>query len=263
MAKTIQLRNLLSNSQLDKKQIGSLVAWLVLAVFVFVVARIHDLWPLAVAAILVIEIGLVWRGKQVRTWTRILPHVPAIVVGSSIAVIITVTPRELSQLALAVVYGVWRWQWKGDYGDGRLSLIQVLGAEIVGFWAIFLMSAEWRTYEWLVLLLVWACAYVPTVIVLRARKERMAPVLASAWALVATEVSWVLIRWLFVYVVPSGYLLIPQAVVVLGGLGYVFGNIYLAQREGKLSRSRLTEYLLIGMILIAVVITGTPWHGNL
>ena len=91
----------------------------------------------------------------------------------------------------------------------------------------------------------------------------MASVLAAAWALVAAEISWVLVRWLFVYVMPQGYLLIPQAAVVLAAMGYVFGSIYMAQRDGKLSRSRLTEYVLIGLILIAIVITGTPWRGSL
>jgi hypothetical protein len=70
-------------------------------------------------------------------------------------------------------------------------------------------------------------------------------------------------QWLFTYTTAGGYLLVPQPALVLTALAYVFGSIYVAQREGKLSRGRLTEYLLIGLILIAIVAIGTSWRGSI
>jgi hypothetical protein len=87
--------------------------------------------------------------------------------------------------------------------------------------------------------------------------------MAATWALVCTEISWVLLRWLFTYTVTGGYILVPQPMLILTALAYCFGSIYVSQRKGSLSRARLTEYLLIGLILIAIVVTGTPWRGSL
>jgi hypothetical protein len=95
------------------------------------------------------------------------------------------------------------------------------------------------------------------------RGERAAGVMAATWGVVAVEIAWVLELWLFTYTSSGGYLLVPQPALILSALAYCFGSIYLSQRQGSLSRGRLTEYLLIGLILIAIVITGTPWRGSI
>lgn len=259
MAATFRLASFRTN----KTDIVSLALRLVEAGALFGVARLHGWWTLAALGVVLIEVVGVWQTEHGLPVDKLMERIPAMVMGASVAVVITITPREAAQFVVALAFGVWRWWWNPKGVNGNLGLANLLAVETVAFWAIFLMSAEWRTYEWLILALVWAAAYVPVIAVLRQRGERMASVLAAAWALVAAEISWVLVRWLFVYVMPQGYLLIPQAAVVLAAMGYVFGSIYMAQRDGKLSRSRLTEYVLIGLILIAIVITGTPWRGSL
>jgi hypothetical protein len=178
--------------------------------------------------------------------------------------VIAVAPRLVTQAVVAGLYAVWRW-WVSGSGRAahKTSLLNLLIVQAVVFEALFLMAAEWQTSEWVVLALVWACAYLSVYSILDRRGERVAAVMAATWALVAAEISWVLLRWLFVYTVNGGYLLVPQPALVLSALAYCFGSIYASQREGKLSRARLTEYLLIGLILIAIVITGTPWKGTL
>jgi hypothetical protein len=197
----------------------------------------------------------------------LLARVPAILVGAAFSLIIGVSLRAMTQVAVAVVYALWRAWWTRKATD-KGGVPNLLAVQVVMFEALFLMAAEWRgtdggVPEWVILLLVWLGSYLSVFSALSERGERAAGVMAATWALVATEISWVLLRWLFVYTVSGGYLLVPQPALILSALAYCYGSIYLSQRQGRLSRARLTEYLMIGLILIGIVITGTPWKGSL
>ncbi|HUD11084.1 MAG TPA: hypothetical protein VMS08_01630 [Candidatus Saccharimonadia bacterium] len=193
----------------------------------------------------------------------ILRRTPMVLIGFSAALIIAVLPRFLTQVAVAILYAGVQLYWDdSNEGIGK-SLPGLLVLTAVQFEALFLMAAVWRTTEWLVLALVWAFAFLSVYAVLNNRAERVAGVMAATWALICTEIAWVLLRWLFTYTISGGYLLVPQPMLILTALAYCFGSIYVSQRKGSLSRGRLTEYLLIGLILIAIVITGTPWRGSL
>jgi hypothetical protein len=223
-------------------------------------------WAVAIMLVIAFELWGV-RGASQRNMKSLLGRVPAILVGIGMALLIAVSVRIVGQIALAVLYGLWRWWWSGRTAEQQNSLANMLIVQVVMLQALFVMAAEWRgdagVPEWFVLLLVWAGAYLSVFSMLTMRGERAAGLLAATWALIATEISWVLLRWLYVYTVTGGYILVPQPTLILGAVAYCFGSIYLSQRQGKLSRARLTEYLLIGLILIAIVITGTPWRGNI
>ena len=122
-------------------------------------------------------------------------------------------------------------------------------------------AAIWQTPAWLILALVWGGAYLSVYSVLRRQKERTAGVVAATWAVIATEVSWVLMLWLVTYVLQQdGFVMVPQPALILTALAYVFGSIFLASRQGILSRSRLAEYLIIGLILVLIVVVETLWR---
>jgi hypothetical protein len=244
---------------------GAALSSLLLAGGVFGLA-LKSWWLVAVMLVIAVELWGV-RGAAESRGKKLLARVPAILAGCAVALIIAVSLRMAAQVAIVLGYAVWRWWWLGQPNWAAGSLGNLLGVQIVVFEALFLMAAEWRgesgVPEWLVLLLVWICAYLPLYSVLVQRGERAAGVMAATWALVATEISWVLLRWLFVYTVSGGYLLVPQPALILSALGYCYGSIYVSQRQGKLSRARLTEYVLIALVLIAVVTTGTPWRGTI
>jgi hypothetical protein len=63
------------------------------------------------------------------------------------------------------------------------------------------------------------------------------------------------------YILLNGWVIVPQAAIVLTALGYCLGGIYVSHRRSQLSRSRLVEYLMIGLVLLAIVIAGTKWNG--
>ena len=81
------------------------------------------------------------------------------------------------------------------------------------------------------------------------------------WALIAAECAWVFWLWLVNYVIFNGFLIVPQAALVLTALGYCLAGIYTSHRRSQLSRARLVEYLMIALIMLVVVIAGTKWNG--
>lgn len=233
------------------------------AVLVLLLAQHHGWWPLAALVVLGVELRSLVGKPTKELGALALSRTIVTLVGLSAVFAIAITPRLLTQILFALLYGLWRATLATEKPEGKFGLVNLLICQIAVFEAAFLMSSVWQTTEWLVIAIVWATSYVSVYAILTERHEPTAGVMASVWAIVCAEISWVLIRWLFVYIVPGGYLLVPQPVVVLGALAYCFGSIYTSQRRGNLSRGRLTEYLLIGLILIAIVVTGTPWRGSL
>jgi hypothetical protein len=230
---------------------------LVIAAAVWQFAHQQNWWPLALAIVLVAE---AWPARWHLSAGAFLARATPLVVGFAFVFIIALLPKALAQVGVAVAYAVWRLWYARSTWDGPVGLVRLMLAQAVIFEAVFLMSAIWQTNRPLLLALLWGAVYVTSAQALTARQERAAGALAAAWALVATECAWVFLTWLVSYLTPGDYVIVPQAALVLTALGYCFGNIYAAQRSGTLNRARLTEYLLIGLILIWIVIIGTPWR---
>ena len=104
--------------------------------------------------------------------------------------------------------------------------------------AVFLAAAFWHWPEALVVALIWGAIAVTTLWYLRATGERAAMIMATAWALIAAELSWVLFAWQVNYVIQDGYVIIPQIAVVVAGMGYCFASIYQSHTQKRLSRRR-------------------------
>jgi hypothetical protein len=228
----------------------------------------HKLWPAAVAVVLAVELWPLRPGGTLPARERVSylkQRALPLLLGAAVSLTIAAMLRLAAQVAVAGLYAVWRYAWKPDQDLGRFGMAQLLLVQAALFEAVFLIAAmpTWHVPGALVLLLVWGAAYGPVYAVLSRRGERAAGVMAATWGVVALEIAWVLGLWLFTYTSSGGYVLVPQPVLILTGLAYCFGSIYLSQRQGILSRGRLTEYLLIGLILIAIVITGTPWRGSI
>lgn len=243
-----------------------LAAAVVETLAIFGLGMHHGWWPLAGIIVIVAEIGLIRPGRSDKPkdiLNLVWPKLPIIMTGLSATLIVALSPRIATQIVVSLLYGWGRVWWSAQKDEASKNVAALLVVTAVIMEAIFLMAAVWRTNEVIILILVWFGAYLPVYAVLTSRGERLAGVLAATWALVSVEISWVLIRWLFTYTLTGGYLLVPQPVVIMTALAYCFGSIYALQRRGHLSRARLSEYLLIGMILIAIVITGTPWRGGL
>lgn len=218
---------------------------------------------LVLPAILVVAVAELWPGQDQPSWTLLRPRATQLTMGIAAVLMIAILPKALTQVAVAILYAAWRVGGSKISYAGRGGLIKLLAVQLAVFESLFLMAAVWQAPLIMVLALLWAACFVTVQQALRERGERAADVLAATWALATVELSWVLVTWLVSYILPGNYLIVPQAVVVLGALGYCFGSIYSAQRQGKLNRSRLTEYLLLGLIVLWIIIAGTQWRGTL
>ncbi len=217
-------------------------------------------WPVALCVVVAAEL---WPMRRRLNVAALNERATALVISMSAVLIIALLPKVVAQAAAGLLYITWAvWRTRTPAAT-PISFSGLLAVQALLFEAIFLLAAIWHPPRPLLLLLVWAGSYVTVVTTLEARGERAAGLLAAAWALVVTEAAWVFLTWLVSYIVPGAYVIVPQPTLVLTALAYCFGNIYLAQRAGTLNRARLTEYLLIGLILIWVVIAGTPWRGTL
>lgn len=234
----------------------------------FVLAQ-RDWWLLAIGLVLAAESAWLWRWSTMQqSWRQLwLGQVPALVIGVSAVLIIVLIPRLVTQIVVTIGYIGWRSWWELT-PERRLdhTLVHLFITQAALFEALFLVAARWRGeawHEWVILSLVWALTYISTYSALKAKNERAAGIMAAAWALMVVQVSWILLTWLFTYVTFVGYLLVPQPALVLVAMSYCFGSIYASARRGKLSRARLAEYLLIGLVVMAMVITGTSWKGSI
>jgi hypothetical protein len=232
---------------------------LALAAFVWL-ASVHNLIIIALIVVALVELPTYRRRP---TKAELLESVPDFAAGLSATLLIALYPRALSQIALALAYAGWR-IWLGRVKPGTSSqIIAVFVNQLLLFESLFLMAAIWHPARVIVLALIWVTSFVLIYQVLESRQDRSAGVLASAWALVVAEAAWVFLAWLVSYVIAGGYAVVPQPTIVLGGLAYCAGSIYLAQRQGRLSRGRLSEYLVITLVLIVIVIAGTAWRGTI
>jgi len=230
-----------------------------LAAFVWLTS-VHNLVVIALIGVVLVELP-VYRRRPTRA--ELLAIVPEMAAGLSAALLIALYPRALTQISLALLYAGWRfWLVKVKNGSSA-QIVAAFVNQLLLFESLFLMAAIWHPNNFIVLVLIWATSFTLVYQLLESRQDRSAGVLAAAWALVVTEAAWVFLAWLVSYVIAGGYVVVPQPTIVLGGLAYCAGSIYLAQRQNRLSRARLSEYLAITLVLIVIVITGTAWRGSI
>jgi hypothetical protein len=232
------------------------IAWaLAVGGVVLVLAPKQGWWWLALAIVTGIELLAAWGRRQIVSQLMI-----PVVMAACVVLAMTLVPRLASQISLALVYIVWRWWWStGEAGRANLPNLLVLQTMIS--LAVFLMAVVWRVPSWFAELLMWGLSYTTVLTVMSTRREQSARLLAASWALIVTQLTWLLQIWLFTYTVQGGYVMIPQGVLVITAMGYCFGSIYMSARAGSLSRGRLMEFLAIGIVIIIMVVSGTSWKG--
>lgn len=233
---------------------------LILGAGLYVLGRYTPaVWPVLLA--LAFEVYRLGR-RPAEDWLELLiGDSPLWVVTVSIGLLVGLLPRLVTQITLVVLLVIWRY-WL-EFGAVRLlaQLVVAGTMQFMALWAIFLAQSVWHWPTLLVLLLVWVASWLTARRVLASYDDPAVSVLASAWGLVAAQCAWVFSLWQVQYILLNGWVIVPQAAIVLTALGYCMGGIYVSHRRSQLSRSRLVEYLMIGLVLLAIVIAGTKWNG--
>lgn len=127
---------------------------------------------------------------------------------------------------------------------------------------IFSAQMLWHTPLYLSLIMSWGTSFIIAECLLLSLDESNHQIIAAAWALIVTEISWILSVWQVGYVLPREILIIPQPAIITTGLGYCLGGIYLAHSQNRLNRIKLIEYLIVGLLILGIVISGTNWRGT-
>ncbi len=196
--------------------------------------------------------------------------IPLVSVGLSVVALVGLSkpPIGLSvfpvstQVVVAALYGtwvIWLTQFRSR-GQGSWWIVAI--QQLAGSSAIFLASAFWHWPSALVISAIWILSFGISWWFLRELGERAATILAATWALIAAEISWVLSAWQVNYILYDGHIIVPQASIVLLGVGYCYASIYQSHSQKRLSRRRLIEYIVIAGLLLAIIIAGTRWNGT-
>ncbi|HSX48290.1 MAG TPA: hypothetical protein VLF41_02200 [Candidatus Nanoarchaeia archaeon] len=245
---------------MKRPAISDVVMDLLFTALIWLLSSHGLLWVALPVVVLATAYPLLSEGELTRD--KLVAQSPRWLVGLSVALSIALLPKLVSQLALAAGYWLWLIYVRAALHDDQPHSLPVSGiVQFMALSSIFLASALWHFSSAIVVAAVWISSFVAADGLLRGRGERARPVLAAAWALIATQCAWILWTWTINYLLFGGYLIIPQAAVVITAMGYCFGGIYLAHLSSRLSRARLIEYLMIGLLLIGIVLYGTKWSG--
>lgn len=159
---------------------------------------------------------------------------------------------------IGAVFLTFRLWWKNS-AVSRPTL--ALGGQFILLWVGYLLAAVVKLPLGVTLAWSWVVGYVCAAHFLRAYDVRARAVIAASWALVSLECGWFFSVWLVNYILPYGVFVIPQPALVMTALGYSLGGIYKFHHAKNLTRARLIEYLVICLVALAIVISGTNWKG--
>ncbi len=184
------------------------------------------------------------------------------VVGLSFVVILVLTSSLTGRILVGIGFLTTPW-WLAERGNATSHklAVQTAAALFLGLVALFSAFDFWHWPAVIIVALAWLTSWLVAYRLLLKMEEKVAMVLAAAWALIVAEISWLFTSWSVSYVLPNSTLTIPQPAVVITALAYSLGGIYLSHRSNHLSRTRLVEYLLIGLAALSIVISGTNWRG--
>ena len=183
-----------------------------------------------------------------------------IVALSAVSLLVLFNGDLQVQLVIAVLY--LGWLIVIEHMQGTIGLaIQAGVCQLAGLSILFLLG---RTLPEIVMIgLAWVVALTAADHFLSGQADPARGITALAWGLIVAEISWLLWRWLIVYSLFNGRILVPQAPLVITILGYSLGAMYIDHNNHKLRKVRLFEYLLVCLGLIAVIIFGTNWDTRL
>ncbi|TAK88839.1 hypothetical protein EPO04_01835 [Patescibacteria group bacterium] len=240
---------------------------LALAITVLLLSHYGFAW---LAATLVLVVAAVRWYRRGRSHRALIGLTPEILAGLSVVVLIGLNQPPVgqavfpvaSQLTLAIFYATWSvilWRWQ----QPRLYPLIAGVGQLLAVSAIFLATAFWHWPDAVMLVVLWLASYANARWLLESTQQKAANILAATWGLVAAQVGWVLYIWQVNYDIGGGYIIVPQAAIIIAGIGYCFVSIVTAHSLKRLSRSRLIEYVAIGAALLAIVIAGTRWNGTI
>lgn len=219
-----------------------------------------DLSPLAFALLAISKWQLLLGGP--RAWIRNFRDngCDLVVALSAVSAMVLFNDDLVLQSVVAISYGGWLFFLEPLKSKPGIAL-QAGICQASGLTMLFLLGRS--IPELLVIGGSWIVALVAAEHFLSPYEDVSSSIITLGWGLLVAEFSWLMWRWLIVYSLFNGRVLLPQAPLVITIVGYVLGGMYLDHRNRKLKKRRLLEYVLISFGLLLVIIFGTKWDTRL
>ncbi len=223
-----------------------------------------------IAAVLVVAPAFIQWLRSGRNLSALVKTIPQVIIGLSIVIMVGLSKPPIgqpvfpvsTQVLFAALYGTWLIWLTRIRADGQATWLVAGIGQVTATMAIFLAASFWHWPSAMVIAVMWAASFGVAWWYLGEAGERATPILAATWALITAELSWVLSAWQVNYILYDGRLIVPQATIIVLGVGYCFASIYHSHSTKHLSRRRLIEYIVIAGVLLAVIIAGTHWNGT-
>lgn len=215
---------------------------------------------LAILLVVAVEFYVWWR-RHDSTLELAMNTYSSWLMGIVAVILVAISPQLITQLLLIAAFVLWRLAI--HFGAfAKHPGFEALAMQFASLAAIFSAAQVWRWPAAIVMVLAWGSSWLVARAFLRSTADKQVALLANVWALVVAELAWIMSWWMIAYLSPGAYLIIPQAALLITGVAYVLGGIYRLHRTSQLSRSRLIEYLVVAVSLLAVILAGTRWNGT-
>ncbi len=128
-----------------------------------------------------------------------------------------------------------------------------------------LSMAYWRVPGFIVLPFVFVvCTYIALWWLIEVDKPNAAaPVYASVFGLLATELLWVYSHWVLVYQLPRINVVLAQVAFVITALAYSLGGVYIHRSQRPKRKQMIAEYGIVFVIVFIVTFASTRWINGL
>lgn len=222
---------------------------LLLPAILFVLVRIDDFVSLAFLVIVLSK----WRMFVVRPryWLiNIISNSVDIIVGLSAVVFMDHTTSAVSQLMIAVLYGVWLVFIKPQSSMGFVSA-QALVSQAVGMVALYMAWLEAPTF--LMVVLTWLVSYLSARHFFTSFEDEFNDFYAYTWAYFSAAMAWILGHWLLFY----GNIAQPALLVTVLGSGLA-GIYYLGEKE-RLTPLVKRQFIFVMFAIVLVVLVFSDW----
>ena len=210
------------------------------------------LTPLAVLIVLFSK----WRVLAVKP-----RHIMANLRSNSVDIIVKLSTLafmiEAATLTEQIIWTIWYIVWLTMIKPASTRSwmkAQAAAAHFLGVSAILLLSNSLN--HSLILLVIWLVALSSARHLISSYEEPRTQIMAHIWALFALQISWVMSKWLLVYV------FVPQLIFILGVVGYALVSVYDAHKREELKMAFMRQQAIMTTVILILIILLADWQGN-
>ncbi len=169
---------------------------------------------------------------------------------SAVTLIWQAASALLIQILLALLYAGWLLMLKPS-SKRRDILLQAGIAQVLSLMA--LLSVAYLFEPAIITVLAWVIGYICARHVLSTYDDEETTLLSMMWGFIVAEIIWLAQHWTVAYQL-SGALMVPQAVLIIGLMGYAAAKTYDLQHHHTLSWKTVRGPLLFAIVVVTILL---------